>query len=360
MACPRPVKLTRPSKHGGEDGHFVPYENIYDGPAIDTQNRLWSLDPFRPWCLFESQGGICKDQACTMHHFRELALTDDAILANLVRQLARVSSPTRFADARQELQALRSRRSTVAEISQALKHIFRAAQLAVRGTSQPLLSDASPTRPFLLTTLHDLFTGKAQRMVRYFQVNNLLRRALACTRTSRLERVPQGTRESQAALEERLAINPRDANLWAELAIEKLQGASYHTMGESGKAIVSDALHVLSRGLQECPKSETLWLYYSELYARFATHQDAQTVIENATSLLPNSVKLRLLLLRSGIEDRDSRRAHFRQLRQLLVDSTKLGMLQGNVLRLVIIDFCRPDDGLKSHVTVDVLMWETQ
>lgn len=274
---------------------FQRYDPIV-AQKLDVSTK-WKIDPLRSWCTFEGQGGVCRDPSCSMQHAKDIVAGDDKALAFLLRSLRKATPNDVFLLVHREILDMRVSGASSLQIAQKLRHSLKSAWTLSRPGSTP--GKSSGPAPFLLSSLHDIFSGKKTiRNARYFEVSARERIFTMVVFGKHLCVCPQNQAFVPDEFEAQLEKESSNESLWAEYALGHLRGSgNYAALAKDPQSLLTAPLHVLSRGLQNLPESEVLWGLYLQFYSRIAQADNTRAVFDNALQLLPSSVKLLLLYL---------------------------------------------------------------
>ncbi|KAJ3295780.1 Zinc finger C3H1 domain-containing protein [Borealophlyctis nickersoniae] len=276
----------------------------------ELKSLTWSnkANPFLKFCRFELEGGRCFNDGCPGQHFRDLEMSDEEVLADLVEYAeAEGLNPRQMEQLRSRLQLLeligktmpalvqevvkylpendhalrgervmgvtlplkRQRKYDGSEVDSTATEAAKATASAVddnRAFHSPL--NPPPRVPVLLSGLSSHLNGDDHGPTRYWD--------------------SPGTVAETADL---LKENPKNVALWITHAASCLPSPlSLDALSKASTKV----LNALSRGLEQNRTSEDLWIMYLEIYGRreTETEEEIREEFERAIGFLPGCLRL--------------------------------------------------------------------
>ncbi|KAJ3089744.1 Zinc finger C3H1 domain-containing protein, partial [Quaeritorhiza haematococci] len=301
---------------------FAPYESILSrfrsyrmGPTYRSSSKSVKsstfsnkIDPHRKVCLFESLGGSCNDETCTSQHFRDVTMSDQEVLEEMLTyaDTARKSE--------QEIEALKKRlellRSAGKSIDEQVEAVYLHHRLNNPGGSVHYIAFTQPKRhaparkPDEVTktgtadTHNDPKTADLHPATIEGQKIQLHRIPVLLDGLQKLldgEQIKSG-RYYQATISEEeyerlVRKDPKNVQLWINYAAELLPSMNFESL-EKVSGNMNKTLNVLSRALQHNRDSEVVWNFYLEIYSRRGSDSDVRQVFEQAIGFLPLGLSL--------------------------------------------------------------------
>ncbi|KAI9205722.1 uncharacterized protein BJ171DRAFT_51042 [Polychytrium aggregatum] len=270
------------------------YKSVVKGgvSSLTFSNRL---NPLERLCRFEAVGGQCNDDACTSQHFKDLGMSDDDLLVDLLSYVGESNQPqTTDALRKKLLQSRVERRPLEGFVDVLTSHAQLSGTLAdgITPLSQhkreqhigsggpdagirnepdaPPIDFSPPFTPHVYVKgLANLLNGEGIKPSRYF--------------------------EGFAHVEEyeaHVAKEPHNIVLWINYAAACLPAdLSYESLSKPSRNL-NKSLGVLSKALTNNRTSPHLWHFYLELYTRRGKDVDIRSVMEKAIKFAPSHLEL--------------------------------------------------------------------
>ncbi|KAJ3031127.1 Zinc finger C3H1 domain-containing protein [Rhizophlyctis rosea] len=345
--------------HGGQheqpeamhQSGFVPYRSslsrfrsfrITDNFAGNVSSITYSnkVNPYVPICRFELEGGQCFDQGCPAQHFREVGLSDEELVNDLLAyEEAKQRTPEQISALQSRVRVLQSMKRPLPDIVKAIQDDFQkhtgltdsAAEVnRKRSWVDPEASDRAagkatnfseesfsnvpplslPSRlPIMLAGIQKALDGQDGGPTRYWQ------------------RPP--IPDDAAALERE---DPHNVPIWITLLTDVLPTPlTAKTLGKpSGE--MQKVLVPLSRALVLNRMSPELWHFYLELFSRReeVLEDDVRDQFETALGFLGGDLSLwwRWYLWEGGV---NGKIRVLRKLLGVLLDEGRSGGLDGGM-----------------------------
>ncbi|TPX59149.1 hypothetical protein PhCBS80983_g02652 [Powellomyces hirtus] len=280
----------------------------------DMKSLTWSnkVAPFQKLCRFETEGGVCHDADCKGQHFRDIGMSDDEVIVDLMSYTADKDRTEASSNGLQnDLQAVSSKGPPLAHLARAIAHHQKASdqddvislamnrqhtakqknsrKLSIVATDQATVSDNEfgEIRP---KGLVPPTTRKPSVLPRVPVLIDGLRKILDKDQT-RLGRYFQESRSEQE-LEEVVIKHPRNAEAWIEYAAATIPAdLTYEDISKTSTQL-NKPLNVLSRALQANRKSEAIWDFYLEIYCRCGSESDTRETFQQAVHFVPVGITL--------------------------------------------------------------------
>ncbi|KAI9326409.1 hypothetical protein BDR26DRAFT_135396 [Obelidium mucronatum] len=264
------------------------------------------IDPFKLMCKYETmgEGGVCKDPQCSAQHFKDISLTENEVLLDLLARLES-SSTTDVEQLRILIQRKRALGANYDELIRLIKaqagtnmvfknndnhmtsnhptsspgkyidhRVFRNVGVGRSGLAStkeeypPSL--IPPSQAIFLQGLQSAVDGEKPKVERYYDI-------------------PLAAQDYESMI----ARDPTNIHLRIEYAASLLPSGPLSTkeLLKTHKGI-SEAINILGEALQANRESEDLWICYLELYMKRAGEEDVRDMFEQGIGFLPGSLVL--------------------------------------------------------------------
>ena len=340
-----PVEVVQPSTSTG----FKPYKSVLGqfpslmlhseyNPEDSLRSLKWSskLNPSKEFCKYELEGGKCSDTTCKNQHFKDLSMSDDEILENLIESsgsmLSKESMAKLMAEINRLRDALKSKNIIISAVIAFLKahnpstldkNLFASLENKAASTSNkleggvplPTKLELPPRIPILNLGIRRLMRGEKVQQSRYYSLQS---------------------KEFESRFQGPESKNPE---LWISYALSKLDANQKSIQSMN----FAEAVNVLKRGLSSSPKSECVWMLYLDMHQHNADKREMRSIFKRAISSYPTYVDFWWRLVVFESDPADKLNALERMLVHLCSDvcSTMTSRTRSHALLNCIVQICQ-------------------
>ncbi|KAI8819549.1 uncharacterized protein EV422DRAFT_533426 [Fimicolochytrium jonesii] len=282
----------------------------------DIKSLTWSnkVDPLRNICQFESEGGVCHDKKCQGQHFRDIKMSEDEVMLDLLSYNASDLPQETIRELKDRVHAFASkgraldklaktiiqqqqqkRDNDIVSMSIGRKRDLK--QMLNDGTSAETekspndsIPDASPGRKDHLSSAAPKTDGKPRLPPKVPILINGLQKAMDGEQVKHGRYFDAPLTEDE--FESLVSSDPTNVENWIKYAAGMIPTKMNLEKLETPSSNFNKAMHVLSRGLQANRTSEGLWTFYMELFTRRGEGKDVRESFAQAIEFLPDAVTL--------------------------------------------------------------------